>query len=447
MSKMPNTRKTKTDESVGKKNDNKSTTNGRANCDRMAVHSNKSKQIVKKKKSHENDNEDREPAKISKLENDRRKLKKVQKTTAVFNEEDEEVMFEVEGQDSEFYSNANDTETDEDDEIIEDGEIIQDVRSMNNNAVKDKDRTLTLRDFDGVECDSRADSVKDPKELVIEPEEEEFFNKWELFLKKRGLQITPVAESKEKKDVENRKTELKQGEWKKEGKESLVNPKRSVEYIKDGNSVNTIYEPAVTKNAHELKNRLSSSSEENDADLSDPKTVDSEDVELLINHFITDQHLSVEGRSSEQTQPRNVEGSMQNREPRPHCSQDEDTDEPRETSIQQRAKQVIRDAEKANTSMVQVPGKAPKENVRQFEKSLAYSHLVDDDYMMVASHLDDLMIIKIESGEYVDFGKLLPHDKVQSEEDHRMEMINRGGFMYWVPLSDREKTNINCLDH
>ena len=193
---MPNTRKRKTDESVGKKNSNKSTTNDRANCDRMAVHSNESKQIVKKKKSHENYNDDREPEKISKFENDKRKLKKVEKTTAVFNEEDEEVIFEVEGQDSEFYSDANDTETDEDDEIIEDGEIVQDqdVRSTNNNAVKVKDRTLTLRDFDGVECDSRADTVKDPKELVIEPEEEDFFNKWELFLKKRGLQITPVAE-------------------------------------------------------------------------------------------------------------------------------------------------------------------------------------------------------------------------------------------------------------
>ena len=137
----------------------------------------------------------------------------------------------------------------------------------------------------------------------------------------------------------------------------------------------------------------------------------------------------------------------ENREPHPHCSQDEDTDELRETSIQQRAKQVIKYAEKAKASMLQVPGKAPKENLIQFEKSLAYSHLVDNDYMMVASHLEDQMIMKIESGEYVDFGKLLPRDKVQSEEDHRMEMINQGGFTYWVPLSDREKTSINSLDH
>ena len=130
---------------------------------------------------------------------------------------------------------------------------------------------------------------------MIEPEEEEFFNKWELFLKKRGLQITLVMETKEKKIVENKKIESKQGQRKKEGKESLVNPKQSIEYIKDGNSVTTIYEPTVEKNTHESKNRLSSSSEENDADVSDPKMVDSEEVELLINHFITDQHLSIEG--------------------------------------------------------------------------------------------------------------------------------------------------------
>ena len=151
---MPNTRKKRTDESIGKKNDKKSIADGRANFDRMAVHSNESKQTVKKKKSQGNDNEDSEPAKISKLENDRSKLKKVEKTSAVFSEEDEEVMFEVEGQDSEFYSVANETETDEDGEMLEDGEIILDVRSTNNNAIKDKDRTLIMRDYDGVKCDS-----------------------------------------------------------------------------------------------------------------------------------------------------------------------------------------------------------------------------------------------------------------------------------------------------
>ena len=38
--------------------------------------------------------------------------------------------------------------------------------------------------------------------------------------------------------------------------------------------------------------------------------------------------------------------------------------------------------------------------------------------------------------QYVDFGKLLPKDKILSEEDKRMQLVNKDGMSYWVPLGD-----------
>ena len=65
--------------------------------------------------------------------------------------------------------------------------------------------------------------------------------------------------------------------------------------------------------------------------------------------------------------------------------------------------------------------------------------------MLVGSHIDDTVKRKIGAGEYIDFAKLMPCDKINSEEDSRTEMVNRGGMSYWVPVSDRENTQITSF--
>ena len=108
---------------------------------------------------------------------------------------------------------------------------------------------------------------------------------------------------------------------------------------------------------------------------------------------------------------------------------------------------MIRDAERLKARVYQAPGKTNEnQQVQHFERTKVFSHLLDDDYMMVASHIEDSLIKKIEVGGYVDFAKLLPKDRVMNEEDTRMEMINKGGLSFWVPISDREKVSINSLD-
>ena len=61
---------------------------------------------------------------------------------------------------------------------------------------------------------------------------------------------------------------------------------------------------------------------------------------------------------------------------------------------------------------------------------------IDEGYILVGSHLDGSTIDKIQKGEYVDFGKLVPKDKVLAEDDQRLEIIIKGGRTYYVPVSE-----------
>ena len=69
------------------------------------------------------------------------------------------------------------------------------------------------------------------------------------------------------------------------------------------------------------------------------------------------------------------------------------------------------------------------------------SSLVDEEYLVLAGHIDANTRLKIETGEYVDLSKLLPRDKVIVEEDQRMQMIVKNGMTYWVPHHDGPSIN------
>ena len=75
----------------------------------------------------------------------------------------------------------------------------------------------------------------------------------------------------------------------------------------------------------------------------------------------------------------------------------------------------------------------------------SHSSVVDEDYLLVGNYLDENIKRRIGNGEFVDFAKLMPRDRVDKEEDQRMEIVNRGGMSYWVPIADRESVaSINC---
>ena len=101
---------------------------------------------------------------------------------------------------------------------------------------------------------------------------------------------------------------------------------------------------------------------------------------------------------------------------------------------EQRMDQKIRNAEMSKAVMFPVTG---KHNTEQFINTA----MIDEEYMVVGSHVDNSTVQKIKNGEYVDFGKLIPRDRILTEEDNRLELVIKGGHTYYVPAS--ESTEIN----
>ena len=63
-------------------------------------------------------------------------------------------------------------------------------------------------------------------------------------------------------------------------------------------------------------------------------------------------------------------------------------------------------------------------------KNNLHSHhpsIVDEDYLVVGNFIEDHIRQQILNGEYVDFARLLPRDRLAFEEDNRMEIVNKNG--------------------
>ena len=74
-------------------------------------------------------------------------------------------------------------------------------------------------------------------------------------------------------------------------------------------------------------------------------------------------------------------------------------------------------------------------------KSFEFTAQADQEYLVVGAHVKDSTREKIERGEYVDFGKLLPRDRVLTEDDSRLELIVRDGKTYWVLVTETVTIN------
>ena len=67
--------------------------------------------------------------------------------------------------------------------------------------------------------------------------------------------------------------------------------------------------------------------------------------------------------------------------------------------------------------------------------------MMDKDYLVVGGHIDEGMETKIVNGGYVDFGKLLPCNKIIVEEDNRLELVIKNGKTFWLPVSELVSIN------
>ena len=67
---------------------------------------------------------------------------------------------------------------------------------------------------------------------------------------------------------------------------------------------------------------------------------------------------------------------------------------------------------------------------------------MDQDYIVVGAHVDEATQLKIVSGQYIDFSKLLPKDRVMVADDDRYELVVKDGKTFWSPVSSAENVAI-----
>ena len=61
--------------------------------------------------------------------------------------------------------------------------------------------------------------------------------------------------------------------------------------------------------------------------------------------------------------------------------------------------------------------------------------IMDEDYLIVAAHVDENLERRIRNGEYIDFVRLIPRDRVQMQQDNRIELVNRNGHLSCISVA------------
>ena len=108
-----------------------------------------------------------------------------------------------------------------------------------------------------------------------------------------------------------------------------------------------------------------------------------------------------------------------------------------------KAKRLVNEAEAAKARIYEVPGKyvnsqsGYEQQLLNFRRVMTTTEM-DEDYKMVAAHVDHKTRMQIINHEYIDLAKLLPKTRPGVvEEDQVLQMVSRGGTPSFVPAHDR----------
>ena len=355
-----------------------------------------SKSAKKLKKGIASDNEQVEKAKLVTRE------PKTQTAKVVFEEDGEQMLMDVNAEyDSEIDGDRQEEDQDEDSS--------SDESDMEVDANRDRD----------TESSNRSNNAS-IAEVDKERSEQELY---EEFLRLRKLMEEKGMFPKTARKSPERTHKPRKGDG---CTKEIPKEKSPVDDRSERESISTIYTRAVK--------RGSSSSEDNLVNTSDEMEIGMEaglvEVDSEINFLI--------GKNrNEEVQTRDKVTRRENRrqidDARPGCSYHENPQAARarrfEDEIDERLDREIRQAEGSKARINELKGKTRIESI-------------DDDYSVLGNHLDSSLRKKIVEHEYVDFSRLLPRDKVRSESDNRLEMVNQNGKTYWVPYSDRDNISI-----
>ena len=120
---------------------------------------------------------------------------------------------------------------------------------------------------------------------------------------------------------------------------------------------------------------------------------------------------------------------------------------PRIITPEEQAANVIREAEQSKARMIDVTGTSIENfDFSRFNNNLMHSVLVDENFLFVAAHIEESLRQRIENGEYVDFARLLPRDRVMDEQDNRMEWVHQDGRTFLAPITDRSRGSSSAIN-
>ena len=105
------------------------------------------------------------------------------------------------------------------------------------------------------------------------------------------------------------------------------------------------------------------------------------------------------------------------REPQPHSSHQREPEPRRRSEAEERAEQLVLEAEQGKARIMDVPGENSHIQAIDLSNDFVHSAMCDETYLMVAAHIDQGMKQRIWNHEYIDFAKLLASDRVDAEDD------------------------------
>ena len=118
--------------------------------------------------------------------------------------------------------------------------------------------------------------------------------------------------------------------------------------------------------------------------------------------------------------------------------------------VGEKSKRLVNEAENAKARIYEVPGEfnyyLDENSVHDHDQMVSMNQRkastaeMDEDYRLVASHIDHRTRVQILNHEYVDFSKLLPRSKLGMHDDGEqqfMQIVNKGGMAGFMSISDR----------
>ena len=117
-----------------------------------------------------------------------------------------------------------------------------------------------------------------------------------------------------------------------------------------------------------------------------------------------------------------------------------------EELVNDRSDSLLQEAENSKIGILDPPGKnglgfydlSQGRVMQQNQNQIVQHHpaIVDKDFLVVGNYIEKYIKQKIKNGEYIDFAHLLPRDRMEMEEEGRMEIVNRNGRTYFIPAQD-----------